>query len=222
MFVLSFLLIVAQPCRQTGGFTTSSFEISSGVNEKSLRTRALSTPPSLSNRQGGDVAASGSECVLFVRSYWFDRIFTRPTIILDMPLTLSASSRNHDTPNDIRSSLYYNSIILSNFKREPDIPSVPLRKTASGTALEPCSNHRDPLAVTFCRRNISGRRSVRDTDVETRRHRSEACTVPVQTFRRRPVNRFFRFRIISLISGRLEWYCPLLQVVQVSVNLQAH
>ncbi len=45
-----------------------------------------------------------------------------------MPLTLSASSRNHDTPNDIRSSLYYNSIILSNFKREPDIPVRPAPK----------------------------------------------------------------------------------------------
>ena len=74
-------------------------DIRVNVNGQIHLTRALSSLPAHSTRLGGSVAASGSECVLFVRSYSFDRIFTRPTIILDMPLTLSASSRNQDTPN---------------------------------------------------------------------------------------------------------------------------
>ena len=79
--------------------TIPEFGVSSNVNGQIHLTRALSSLPTHSTRLGGSVAASGSECVLFVRSYSFDRIFTRPTIILDMPLTLSASSRNQDTPN---------------------------------------------------------------------------------------------------------------------------
>ena len=58
MLVLSFLLIVTQPSRQTGGFATLLLKISSGVNKKIHRTRALSSPPSPSTRQGGDVAAT--------------------------------------------------------------------------------------------------------------------------------------------------------------------
>lgn len=59
----------------------------------------------------------GSECVLFVRSYTFDRCLTRPTIILGMQLAVCTSSRNQYTPE-----IFYIYVLFQNSNLEEDTP----------------------------------------------------------------------------------------------------
>ena len=87
---------------RTGGFATAPAEISCADRRiGSLHQNADDVPHSLAFVKRGTWLNLGSQCVLFVRSYCFDRCFTGPTIIPGMQSTFSASSRNRSDPNVI-------------------------------------------------------------------------------------------------------------------------
>ena len=103
-FLLFRVLVFSQRTDNTQ--TASSIKSRTQTDESNLCARTLLAPRYRSVRQIWDVALSG-ECVLFVRSYWFDRWLTRQTIILGMQSARSTSSRIRNGPMLIYNPVYY-------------------------------------------------------------------------------------------------------------------
>ena len=97
-FLLFRVLVFRQRTDNTQ--TASSIKSRTQTDESDLCARTLLAPRYHSVRLIWDVALSG-ECVLFVRSYWFDRWLTRQTIILGMQSARSTSSRIRNGPMQI-------------------------------------------------------------------------------------------------------------------------